>query len=222
GFPLAVDRTPRGVILHRGDVRRFAFWRALYELLHPLPSKRQAFDHTRARRPRGTLRAPPAGLAELTATQGPGERVLVGRAGGGGGHLPLADDLLAACTFEPQRALIASPFGLTVIEPPPSRKDRARAWLALTVGYARFVELRRRSLESEEAPAQAAFLREVERATKIRVHVEPFIFGHRVALPLPGELAPAALPPAEPAPAEHPASFLAPATALGLAGRTPD
>src|SRR5262249_11462531 len=49
-FSLGIDRMPAFVTLYRGEPRRFTFWRVLFELMHPAPSKRQAFRHTVARK----------------------------------------------------------------------------------------------------------------------------------------------------------------------------
>lgn len=213
-FALGIDHTRRGVVLHRGERRGFALWRALFELRHPAPSKRQAFDHTSACKPRGALRAPPGGMAELTATRVPGERVLVDNAGGWGRHLPLVDDLLSLGVWRPRRAVLASAHGLTTLVPPPTLPARLRAWLALTLRYARFVDVRRRALDSNEPAVQTHYVTEVERTTGMSIRFAPHAFGagadRPTTLPVPGALAGAAT--AEPGPSEL--SMLAPAGLL--------
>ncbi|MGZ3422919.1 MAG: hypothetical protein ACXVEE_33975 [Polyangiales bacterium] len=175
-FALGVDRQPNGgIVLHRGEARRPALWRVLHELKHPGPSKRQAFDHTLGRKPRGALRAPPGGLAELTATQVPGERVLVERAGGWGRHLPMVDDLIAAEVRGRTMAIVAS-SGTTTIHPPKGWFTRARGYLTLSLRYAEFAELRRRALDSDEAATQVAFMNEVARRTGIAIRYKPHDF----------------------------------------------
>ncbi len=176
-YALSIDRIPEGIILYRGEPRKFAFWRFLYELRHPTPSKRQAFVHTWGRKPRGSLRAPPGGLAELTATQVPGERVLVERSGGWGRHLPLVDDLLATGVFRPKPVAISSAFGITRLQPPASVADRAHAWLTLSFRYAALADLRRRALDSDEPATQLAYVNEVVRATGISLSYAPHAFG---------------------------------------------
>ncbi len=206
-FPLAIDRSPGGIALYRGEPRTFAAWRALFEMRNPTPSKRQSFIHTWSRVPRGTLRAPPGGLAELTATRVPGERVLVERIGGWGRHLPLVDDLLAATRFRAKPVSIVGATGTTVVEPPSSFKARIRAWTTLTLGYARFVELRRRSLDSDEPATQTAYVTEVATETAISIRYRPHFFGagrHRFALAPPSELATATYPEASPTMREIP------------------
>lgn len=176
-YALSIDRIPEGIILYRGEPRKFAFWRFLFELRNPTPSKRQAFVHTWGRKPRGSLRAPPGGLAELTATQVPGERVLVERSGGWGRHLPLVDDLLATGVFTPKPVAISSAFGITRLQPPASLAERAHAWLTLSFRYAALADLRRRALDSDEPATQLAYVNEVTRATGILLSYAPHRFG---------------------------------------------
>jgi poly-gamma-glutamate synthase PgsB/CapB len=200
-FPLGIDRSPGGIVLYRGEPRTFAAWRALFEIRNPTPSKRQSFIHTWSRVPRGALRAPPGGLAELTATRVPGERVLVERIGGWGRHLPLVDDLLAATRFAAKTVSIVGASGTTVVEPPTSLGRRLRSWVTLSLRYAHFVELRRRSLDSDEPATQTAYVSEVANSTAIAIRYRPHIFGagrHRFALAPPSELAGATYPDAAP------------------------
>lgn len=197
---LGADRIPGGIVLHRGEARRFAAWRALYELGNPSPSKRQAFDHTLARRPAGALRAPPGGLAELTATQVPGERVFVDRIGGWGRHLPLVDDLLSTGVVKGKTVSLYGATGTTIVTPPKTFAGRLRAWATLTLRYARFAELRRRALDSDEPSMQAKFVNEVERSTRIAVQYEPHTFtisGARIAAAAPRGVGSRAPRPAE-------------------------
>lgn len=196
-FALGIDRTRHGVVLYRGERRGFAPWRALFELLHPAPSKRQAFDHTWARKPRGALRAPPGGMAELTATRVPGERVHIDHAGSWGRYLPLPDDLLSTGIWAPRDAVLASAHGLTTVAAAPTLPARLRAWIALTLRYERFVEARHRSLDSSEPAVQAHYVTEVEGKTGITIRFAPHAFGSgatRRALAVPGPLAGATRP----------------------------
>ncbi len=221
---LGADRIPGGIVLHRGDTRRFAWWRALYELSNPSPSKRQAFDHTLGRRPAGALRAPPGGLAELTATQVPGERVFIDRVGGWGRHLPMIDDLLSTGILKGKTVSLYGATGATTLAPPKSFAGRLRAWLTLTVRYAQLAELRRRALESDEPSMQTKFVNEIERSTRIAVQYEPHTFtisGTRLAASVPRGIAARVPPrtsrvprPGEPREASRP-------VALGLAPLAP-
>src|SRR5262249_57685380 len=116
----------------------FAPWRAIYELFHPLPSKRQGYVHTWARQMRGALRAPPGGLAEITATQVPGERVLAGKSGGWGREIPLVDDLLSLGFRSGTPVALATAAGTTLIVPPRAAAAPPLASLPLTLPYPRY------------------------------------------------------------------------------------
>lgn len=175
-FALGVDRLPDGIVLHRGEPRRVAAWRVLHELTHPAPTKRQAFDHTVGRVPEGALRAPPGGLAELTATQVPGERVLSERVGGWGRHLPLVDDLLSTGVLRRKSVTLYGSTGTTTLTPPSSIGGRIRGWLTMTARYAELSDLRRRALDADEPAAQIAFVNEVARRTGIAVSYTPHEF----------------------------------------------
>ncbi len=190
-FPLGLDRDGASATLYRGEPRTFSLWRALFEMRHPTPSKRQAFVHTWSRQPQGMLRAPPGGLAELTATQVPGERVLVEAAGGWGRHLPLVEDFVSLRLWSKHPIRLVSALGTTILEPPRFFGQRLAAWAHLTRRYADLVELRRRALGSEEAGARAAYIAEVERSTGIGVTFTPHRFATGkavVTLPVPDDL----------------------------------
>ena len=176
-FELGIDRTRDGVLLHRGEHRRFAAWRLLFELWHPSPSKRQGALHTLGRKPRGALRAPPGGLAEVTATRVPGERVLAENSGDWGRHLPLVDDLLASGVMRARPFDLSSSYGITRVEPAVSIWRRLRARWVLTWRYAHFAELRQRALGSSDPELQSLFARETERATGISMELVPYAFG---------------------------------------------
>ena len=49
-FALSADRTPDGLVVYRGEARRWSFWRVVQELRSPLPSKRQGYTHSWGRR----------------------------------------------------------------------------------------------------------------------------------------------------------------------------
>ncbi len=175
-FALAIDRARRGLVVYRGEPSRWSPWRVLFELLHPGPSKRQGFDHTLGQKPRGALRAPPGGLAEITSTRIPGQRAFAAEAGGWGKHLPLVDDLLSLGVVRHAPLSIASSYGLTRVTPPPSLAGRFRAWLSLTLRYSLFAELRQRGLASHDPLVQLAYARKVEESTGISVEIVPYAF----------------------------------------------
>ena len=200
-FPLGLDRDGASATLYRGEPRTFSVWRALHEMTHPTPSKRQAFVHTWSRQPQGVLRAPPGGLAELTATQVPGERVLVEAAGGWGRHLPLVEDFVSLRLWSKRAIRLVSALGTTTLEPPRAFGGRLAAWSHLTRHYADLVELRRRGLGSGEPGARAAYIAEIERGTGIRVTFAPHRFSTGkavVTLPVPDDLPVEEIPEAPP------------------------
>jgi gamma-polyglutamate synthase len=196
-FGLYADRVADGFVVHRGEARMAATWRALFEVTHPLPSKRQGYTHSWARRLRGALRAPPRGLAELTATAVPGERVLVGQRGDWGRHLPLVDDLLSTVRVGGGITRIVGPQGTTTLTPPSAFGARVRAWMTLTKQYAKLAELRRRSLDSDEAAIQRGYAEAIAREAGITIEFSPHPFGERVHPPaeVPQRTAAAALVP---------------------------
>ena len=176
GFALGLDRTHDGAWLHRGDRRGFALWRALFELRHPSPSKRQGVAHTLGYKPRGALRAPPGLLAEVTATRVPGERVLAQDTGDWGRHLPLVDDLLSCGVLRRRSFVLASGHGITLVLPARSIWRRMRAFYRLTWGYAHFAALRQQALAAVDREVQHLYVREVERQTGITIELVPYAF----------------------------------------------
>ncbi len=185
-FALSADRISGGFMVYRGEQRVFAPWRWLFELRNPLPTKRQGYSHTWGRKMRGRLRAPPHGLAELTATSVPGERVLVAKRGDWGRHLPLVDDLVHSDLLAGRATHVVGSSGTTVITPPASIAGRLVALLKLSMRYARFAEQRRRSLDSDEDAVQRGYLETVARETGIRMEFIPH--GFAPGLPPPSEL----------------------------------
>ncbi len=154
-LPLAAARSGGGWELTRGDRMGRRLWRILHEVRHPSPEKRQGYLHTVARTVRAEVRAPPGGLAEVTATKVPGERVVVPGLGDWGRHLPTVEDLLGRPPSGEAR--IFSAFGATrVVWPKGSRWIRARA--RFTLGYARYARLREQSLAGAELRERRAYL----------------------------------------------------------------
>jgi gamma-polyglutamate synthase len=172
-YGLSVDRKASEWILYRGEPRETAFWRVLYEIRHPLPSKRQGQIHSWARKPRGALRAPPTGLAELTATQVPGERVHIAALGGWGREVPMVDDLLTLGVLGQKNIQIASGTGLTSIRNAKGFFKRLATQVSLRFRYAEVAALRRRSLESGEPLVQQSFVSELSRRYGIVVQHTP-------------------------------------------------
>jgi poly-gamma-glutamate synthase PgsB/CapB len=173
-FGVGVSRRNRRLVIHRGERTCFSWWRLLFELIHPSPSKRQAFRHSTSRRASGELQAPPRGLAEVTSTQVPGERLLLPALGEWGRHLPRVEDLLAAPLLGRSVRRFASAAGITTLRTSSSVWSRARGWLRLVLGHAELSRLRERSLCSDEPLAQRAFVDEVQRRAGISLVVEPY------------------------------------------------
>jgi len=145
------DRGGGVYAITRGEPRRLRLWRLLFELRTPVPDKRKAFAHSRARVPAGDVVIPPRGMAEVTATRVPGERHLLRAIGGWGVFLPRVDDLLAAASPFAKPLRIVTSFGTVVLRGPSPGLGRLRAWWKLSAYYEHFARERERSLEASEA-----------------------------------------------------------------------
>ena len=175
-FGLGVDRARDGFVLHRGERSAFSLWRALFELVHPAPDKRQGFSHVVAQRLPGALRSPPGGQAEVTATRVPGQRVLSEASGDWGRELPQVEDLLAQGVFVSSATRIVSASGIATITPPAAFSRRILGFFTLLLRYGRFAESRQRALESEDPLVRASFAREVLRETGTALELVPYAF----------------------------------------------
>jgi hypothetical protein len=160
-FPLSASRAGDRLVIWRGDRFRRRLWRILHELRSRRPNKRQAFRHTIGRVMKGTLRAPPGGLDEVTATVVPGERVLVGEEGGWGRHLPTVDDVLDLPLWSGAPIYIFSSHGMTTMRSPPSRLARLKNRLAIAARYRELADLRLQSLRGREPHERARFASEL-------------------------------------------------------------
>ncbi len=214
-FGIAADRTADELILYRSEPRNIALWRVLFELFRPAPAKRQGFVHTWARKPRGALRAPPGGLAELTATRVPGERVLIEELGDWGRHLPLVDDFLQATSLRARPVTITTAYGTTRITPAKSLLRRIAGTIAISRRYEALCASRRRSLETPEAAVRSAYVRELSQISGATVTFESHLYGpSKRPVPTPPALAPP-LPVQAPArPALEPATTTTAALAM--------
>jgi poly-gamma-glutamate synthase PgsB/CapB len=163
---LWAERHRDGLWLQRGDRLRIRTWRFLHELVHPAPNKRQSWSHMVGRDNRGSLRAPPQRMAEVTATTTPGERTLVERDGSWVPALPAVDDFLQLSA----PARIYSAYGVTELRAAPSWFRRMVGKIRLTFAYPRLARLRTAALSAEEPSQRAAYLRTVERELGISVH----------------------------------------------------
>jgi poly-gamma-glutamate synthase PgsB/CapB len=159
-YGLKAQRARGGWRIQRGDRLARRLWRALHEVRNPSPDKRQGHPHAVGRVAWGELSAPPGGLAEVTATKVPGERVLVPRLADWGRHLPTPDELLA----RPRggQRLVFSAFGVTQVKFP----GLAR-WLAvrplISLRYAELCRERWSALTAAELRDRRSYLRSLER-----------------------------------------------------------
>jgi poly-gamma-glutamate synthase PgsB/CapB len=173
-FGVGADRSPRALLLHRGERTRFALWRALFELLHPAPDKRQGFAHLVAERLPGALRAPPGGLAEVTATRVPGQRVLAEGRAEWGRELPRVEDLIAQPVLSASTTRIASGSGIAHIVPPATLTRRIIGFVRLLVHYASLAQSRQRAVESSDPLVRDSFAREVLEKTGSAIELWPY------------------------------------------------
>lgn len=166
-----VDADVRGdrLLLRRGDVWRTRLWRVLYELRRPAPGKRAAHPHGRGRVLRGTLRAPPGQLHEVTATGVPGERVHVEREGGWGRHLPRVDDLQGLRVLRPRPVAVVSSQGVCTLAWRGGLLARVVGRLRLALRYAWLAELRVDSLAADEAGLRGRYVQAVRAGFGISV-----------------------------------------------------
>jgi poly-gamma-glutamate synthase PgsB/CapB len=149
--------------LYRGDRFGRRFWRIVRELAHLDPGKRQAHLHTRGRKPRGLLRAPPGRLDEVVPTGVPGERVTVEGEAGWGRHVPSVDDILDLPLQSGREVRIFSSHGVTTLRPPATLSARLRTRLALSFRYSSLAAARLRSLTGQEAHERRLFVDAIRR-----------------------------------------------------------
>jgi poly-gamma-glutamate synthase PgsB/CapB len=173
-FGVGADRSPRALLLHRGERTRFALWRVLFELLHPAPDKRQGFSHLVTERLPGALRAPPGGLAEVTRTRVPGQRVLAEGRAEWGRELPRVEDLIAQPVLSASTTRIASGSGIAHIVPPATLTRRIIGFVRLLVDYASLAQSRQRAVESLDPLLRDSFAREVLEKTGSTIELRPY------------------------------------------------
>lgn len=153
-----LERTWLGWRLRRGQCRVFRTWRALHELLHPSPDKRQAYDHTAGRRSQADIRAPSAIMSELSETKVPGEPLHMSHEGSWKPFLPLLDDVLSVAMRVGRRLAVRfyTSEGVTVLSPP---RSMFRRWLAvcrITLRFSKLAGLRNWREDSQHRPDEYA------------------------------------------------------------------
>ncbi|MYL24452.1 hypothetical protein GLV89_11765 [Halomonas alkaliantarctica] len=143
-FGLDVNVKGRRLSWRRWERFRFRLWRLWYEMTHASASKRQAGYHTLGRVYYGLLQVPSARLAELSATQVPGEPLQMPEEAGWRPYLPLVDQLISSLDqgWPTQPMHLYTSEGVTEITPPKGFIARLKARLKLTFGFSRYARLR--------------------------------------------------------------------------------
>lgn len=153
-FPVSLYREFGYESLRRGDRFGFRLWRFLHELRISAADKRQAFRHTIARHLDAPWQAPSDILCEQSETKVPGEPLAISEEQGWRPFLPLLDHFISALNpFGLGRVLrLATPDGITTVEPPRGWRARLRAWWKLSWRYAAYAALRNWTLRSARTP----------------------------------------------------------------------
>ncbi|MDH5552100.1 MAG: HEAT repeat domain-containing protein, partial [Nitrosomonas sp.] len=127
----------------RGHRFGFRLWRFIYELRHPAPDKRQAFEHTIGRLFNGNLRAPSSIMSELAQTKVPGEPLFIPTEGGWRPYLPLVDEVVSSLDLKKNKTVrFYSSEGVTELTPPKSIVQRMKARAVLVLKFDEFARLR--------------------------------------------------------------------------------
>jgi gamma-polyglutamate synthase len=150
------DRAGETVRIERGDPQSITTWRVLHELRNPAPAKRPGHSHATGTVDRGSVRVPPAMLAEESATGVPGQRVRGRRAEGWVPSLPQVVDYLHAAR---RPITVVSAEGVTTLQPPSGRLAALRAYWSLTWRFAELDRLRQTTLEETTADRRKSFVR---------------------------------------------------------------
>lgn len=156
----AVAVTPKGprrYRITRGEPRRLRLWRLWHEARTPMPDKRKGYVHSHGRAPLGPYLIPPIGMAEVTPTRVPGERVLHNTIGGWGTFLPRIDDLLTTALRRTPLVILTT-FGSLVLKGPVTVQQRMKAWYWLSRNYAKISLIRETSLEAQESADQQSYM----------------------------------------------------------------
>lgn len=143
----------RVIIIYRGFRFKRKWWRALYELLHGRPDKRQGYPHTIARYFLGNVHIPSQVLSEVTQTTVPGEPFYIDTEDGWRGFLPLVDELLSLLGAEDKVLRLYTCEGVTEITRP---KNSVTAYTALSLNYKKFADLRNWS--EQEAVTENSYI----------------------------------------------------------------
>ena len=151
-YGFEINAGPKGKTIRRGHSFGFRFWRLLHELKNPSPEKRQAFSHTRGRVFHGFLHVPSTIMAELTETKVPGEPLFMASEAGWRPYLPLLDEVLSLFGRKSGSLKIYTSEGVTVITPPGTFAGNLKAWLLITLRFARYAHLRNWKEQAQRSP----------------------------------------------------------------------
>lgn len=155
-------RRDGSLVLTRGEPRVVRLWKAIVETGTLAPDKRKGYAHVKARRRAGDTLVPPIGMAEVTATRVPGERVLQPEVGWGP-FLPRLDDVLSVCTVRGKPLRIVTTMGTVHVRPPEALASRAKAWWTVTRRYRDMALARDRSLQGKDATSRREYADMVRR-----------------------------------------------------------
>ena len=113
----------------------FRTWRFLHEWRNPSTDKRQSFNHSKARKPSAFMHVPSCSVAEISATNVPGEPLFDSDEYSARPHLPLPDFLLSVLSQDnlKQPAKTYTPDGILLVTPPKSLVQRIKSYFWLTI-----------------------------------------------------------------------------------------
>lgn len=150
-FDISLVRVKGGFGIYKGIRLKLRMWRFIYEFLHPKTNKREDIQHTLGRKYIGSVHMPSSILAEQADTQVPGEPLYLYDEEGYRPFLPLLDLVLSSLRRK-QTTRIFTSEGITKINPPTTIFSRIKAWLGITLHFAKIARLRNWSHESHWKP----------------------------------------------------------------------
>ncbi|MFH1466614.1 MAG: hypothetical protein ABIO70_19670 [Pseudomonadota bacterium] len=156
---------PRGhlrVQVLRGQRAIPRAWRVFHELRHPGPAKRQAGDHLSGYTTSGSILVPPAGMAEVSPTGVPNQRVLAPAWGSWAPWLPQPEDYLDALSRGTTR--IVTREGVTTIRASASWPRRLWGALWMVGAMASLDQDRQHALAASEPSERHAYVARTARA----------------------------------------------------------
>jgi poly-gamma-glutamate synthase PgsB/CapB len=120
-------------------------WRLYHEWRTPSSDKRQSHNHIKARKPSAFMHVPSCTVAEISATNVPGEPLFNTHEFSARPHLPLPDFLLSVLSQDNLKgeAKTYTPDGILSVSAPSSTFKRLKMYLWLSFNYARLDNLRK-------------------------------------------------------------------------------